>query len=261
MCIAFHSYSSPAFVPSHIFCTIGCYVASRLFPGIVEQLCLTANRCADHFYGQVVVNRDALEIGPVINTADANLKHCTYASTGQLQDRELEIIANLSIAHKQYLAPEVLRGSVTSSSDIWSFGVLAAQLLTGLDLFDTQYDPPSMLERVLPILTDPDAILERTHVSAQVRELCASSDLWQWPDHAIVAVVELIRNCCQVWPSQRASADKLQELLDDVEASGAMTSMMGNDMDPITFNIMRDTVTLLSSGQVRVGVESMCTLI
>ncbi|CAI9551071.1 unnamed protein product [Staurois parvus] len=45
-----------------------------------------------------------------------------------------------------YMAPEALRGEVTIKSDIFSFGVVLLEVISGLLPFDEKRDPPLLLD-------------------------------------------------------------------------------------------------------------------
>ncbi|PIO35627.1 hypothetical protein AB205_0189730, partial [Aquarana catesbeiana] len=44
-----------------------------------------------------------------------------------------------------YMAPEALRGEVTIKSDIFSFGVVLLEVISGLPPFDEKRDPPLLV--------------------------------------------------------------------------------------------------------------------
>ncbi|XP_075050527.1 interleukin-1 receptor-associated kinase 4-like [Mixophyes fleayi] len=45
-----------------------------------------------------------------------------------------------------YMAPEALRGEVTIKSDIFSFGVVLLEIISGLPPFDEERNPPLLLD-------------------------------------------------------------------------------------------------------------------
>lgn len=101
----------------------------------------------------------------------------------------------------RYVSPEQLRGEpVTAQSDIFSFGVLAYELLTGTRPFDA----PTMAQV---------AALRFRDARRPVRELRASID---------AALADLVDRCLAVEPNRRPTSEEVVRILQDGPATVAV---------------------------------------
>ncbi len=96
----------------------------------VRQILAAVRYCHD----EGVVHRDLKLENFLLDTkdVDASIKLIDFGLSAFFKDRE---ILNRSVGTPYYVAPEVLRGQYTNACDVWSLGVIAYMLVSGIAPF------------------------------------------------------------------------------------------------------------------------------
>lgn len=186
-------------------------------PLFVPGLCPERIALSDTGAFQVVVDQRVFKTNPdaaLTGAVVGNIHTCRGA--GYLHQSDLHDLALLPVHRRQYIAPEVFRGSMTDTADVWALGVVAAQLLTDLEPFDPSHTPSSIVDRVIPTALELDGEEDEDcpHRASVIYTECEERG---WPEHVVTAMLRLIAACCRPAASDRVSSSELLQRVAAVE--------------------------------------------
>ncbi|XP_044083214.1 interleukin-1 receptor-associated kinase 4 isoform X3 [Neovison vison] len=107
-----------------------------------------------------------------------------------------------------YMAPEALRGEITPKSDIYSFGVVLLEIITGLPAVDEHREPQLLLD-IKEEIEDEEKTIE-DYVDTKMNDTDPAS---------IEAMYYVASQCLHEKKNKRPDIKKVQQLLQDVTAS------------------------------------------
>lgn len=107
-----------------------------------------------------------------------------------------------------YMAPEALRGEITPKSDIYSFGVVLLEIITGLPAVDEHREPQLLLD-IKEEIEDEEKTIE-DYVDTKMNDTDPAS---------IEAMYCIASQCLHEKKNKRPDIKKVQQLLQDMTAS------------------------------------------
>ncbi|XP_022375221.1 interleukin-1 receptor-associated kinase 4 isoform X1 [Enhydra lutris kenyoni] len=107
-----------------------------------------------------------------------------------------------------YMAPEALRGEITPKSDIYSFGVVLLEIITGLPAVDEHREPQLLLD-IKEEIEDEEKTIE-DYVDTKMNDTDPAS---------IEAMYYVASQCLHEKKNKRPDIKKVQQLLQDMTAS------------------------------------------
>ncbi|XP_047595694.1 interleukin-1 receptor-associated kinase 4 [Lutra lutra] len=107
-----------------------------------------------------------------------------------------------------YMAPEALRGEITPKSDIYSFGVVLLEIITGLPAVDEHREPQLLLD-IKEEIEDEEKTIE-DYVDTKMNDTDPTS---------IEAMYYVASQCLHEKKNKRPDIKKVQQLLQDMTAS------------------------------------------
>uniref|UniRef100_A0A2K6GQL3 Interleukin-1 receptor-associated kinase 4 n=2 Tax=Propithecus coquereli TaxID=379532 RepID=A0A2K6GQL3_PROCO len=107
-----------------------------------------------------------------------------------------------------YMAPEALRGEITPKSDIYSFGVVLLEIITGLPAVDEHREPQLLLDIKEEIEDEEKAIED--YIDTKMNDADPTS---------VEAVYSVSSQCLHEKKNKRPDIKKVQQLLQEVTAS------------------------------------------
>ncbi|KAI4381176.1 hypothetical protein MLD38_007279 [Melastoma candidum] len=115
-----------------------------------------------------------------------------------------------------YLAPEYLEnGLVSTKLDVYAFGVLLAEMITGKDVKELLGDCKTYLSDVVSDKIEPD---DEEGMGNKSRDLIDPSLGGNYPDHHIIVMIKLIRQCLRRDPGGRPAMDEVVQILSKVSS-------------------------------------------
>ncbi|XP_040834849.1 interleukin-1 receptor-associated kinase 4 isoform X2 [Ochotona curzoniae] len=107
-----------------------------------------------------------------------------------------------------YMAPEALRGEITSKSDIYSFGVVLLEIITGLPAVDEHREPQLLLD-IKEEIEDEEKTIE-DYVDPKMSDAEASS---------VESMFSVACQCLHEKKNRRPDSKKVQQLLQEMMPS------------------------------------------
>ncbi|XP_006730326.1 interleukin-1 receptor-associated kinase 4 isoform X1 [Leptonychotes weddellii] len=107
-----------------------------------------------------------------------------------------------------YMAPEALRGEITPKSDIYSFGVVLLEIITGLPAVDEHREPQLLLD-IKEEIEDEETTIE-DYVDTKMNDTDPTS---------IETMYSVASQCLHEKKNKRPDIKKVQQLLQDMTAS------------------------------------------
>lgn len=207
------------------------------------KIALDAARGLEHLHERCnppVIHRDFKSSNILLDSSfNAKVSDFGLAIVNYSDERSIELQGTLG-----YIAPEyLLDGNLSEKSDVYAFGVVLLELITGRKPVDTAMQPQSLVTWATPQLTDRSKVADMLDVTLQ-NDSMNLKHLYQ-----VAAIAAL---CIQPEPSYRPLiADVVNSLIPLVpmELGGAMRSSelprnMGMEME--TFSFTQDEMKSLS---------------
>lgn len=113
-----------------------------------------------------------------------------------------------------YMAPEALRGEITPKSDIYSFGVVLLEIITGLPAVDEHREPQLLLD-IKEEIEDEEKTIE-DYIDKKMNDIDFTT---------IETMYSVASQCLHEKKNKRPDIKKVQQLLQDMTAS--ITSVEG----------------------------------
>ncbi|XP_066225097.1 interleukin-1 receptor-associated kinase 4 isoform X1 [Saccopteryx leptura] len=107
-----------------------------------------------------------------------------------------------------YMAPEALRGEITPKSDIYSFGVVLLEIITGLPAVD-EYREPQLLLDIKEEIEDEEKTIE-DYIDKKMNDIDFTS---------IETMYSVASQCLHEKKNKRPDIKKVQQLLQEMTAS------------------------------------------
>ncbi|XP_008071963.2 interleukin-1 receptor-associated kinase 4 [Carlito syrichta] len=107
-----------------------------------------------------------------------------------------------------YMAPEALRGEITSKSDIYSFGVVLLEIITGLPAVDEHREPQLLLD-IKEEIEDEEKTIE-DYIDMKMTDADSTS---------VEAMYSVASQCLHEKKNKRPDIKKVQQLLQEITAS------------------------------------------
>uniref|UniRef100_A0A2K5JMP0 Interleukin-1 receptor-associated kinase 4 n=1 Tax=Colobus angolensis palliatus TaxID=336983 RepID=A0A2K5JMP0_COLAP len=107
-----------------------------------------------------------------------------------------------------YMAPEALRGEITPKSDIYSFGVVLLEIITGLPAVDEHREPQLLLD-IKEEIEDEEKTIE-DYIDKKMNDADSTS---------VEAIYSVASQCLHEKKNKRPDIKKVQQLLQEVTAS------------------------------------------
>ncbi|XP_057559434.1 interleukin-1 receptor-associated kinase 4 isoform X3 [Hippopotamus amphibius kiboko] len=107
-----------------------------------------------------------------------------------------------------YMAPEALRGEITSKSDIYSFGVVLLEIITGLPAVDEHREPQLLLD-IKEEIEDEEKTIE-DYIDRKMNDIDSTS---------IETMYSVASQCLHEKKNKRPDINKVQQLLQEMTAS------------------------------------------
>nr|XP_020016422.1 interleukin-1 receptor-associated kinase 4 [Castor canadensis]XP_020016423.1 interleukin-1 receptor-associated kinase 4 [Castor canadensis]XP_020016424.1 interleukin-1 receptor-associated kinase 4 [Castor canadensis] len=107
-----------------------------------------------------------------------------------------------------YMAPEALRGEITPKSDIYSFGVVLLEIITGLPAVDELREPQLLLD-IKEEIEDEEKIIE-DYIDVKMNDADSTS---------VEAMYSVASQCLHEKKNKRPDIKKVQQLLQEMTAS------------------------------------------
>lgn len=107
-----------------------------------------------------------------------------------------------------YMAPEALRGEITPKSDIYSFGVVLLEIITGLPAVDEHREPQLLLD-IKEEIEDEEKTIE-DYIDKKMNDTDSTS---------IETMYSVASQCLHEKKNKRPDIKKVQQLLQEMTAS------------------------------------------
>uniref|UniRef100_A0A8C3VV45 Interleukin-1 receptor-associated kinase 4 n=1 Tax=Catagonus wagneri TaxID=51154 RepID=A0A8C3VV45_9CETA len=107
-----------------------------------------------------------------------------------------------------YMAPEALRGEITPKSDIYSFGVVLLEIITGLPAVDEHREPQLLLD-IKEEIEDEEKTVEN-YIDKKMNDIDSTS---------IETMYSVASQCLHEKKNKRPDIKKVQQLLQEMTAS------------------------------------------
>ncbi|XP_075407969.1 interleukin-1 receptor-associated kinase 4 isoform X2 [Tenrec ecaudatus] len=115
------------------------------------------------------------------------------------------IMTSRIVGTTAYMAPEALRGEITPKSDIYSFGVVLLEIITGLPAVDEHRDPQLLLD-IKEEIEDEEKVIE-DYVDMKMNDVDPS---------AVEAMYSVASQCLHEKKNKRPDIKKVQLLLQEM---------------------------------------------
>ncbi|XP_012862386.1 interleukin-1 receptor-associated kinase 4 isoform X2 [Echinops telfairi] len=115
------------------------------------------------------------------------------------------IMTSRIVGTTAYMAPEALRGEITPRSDIYSFGVVLLEIITGLPAVDEHRDPQLLLD-IKEEIEDEEKVIE-DYIDMKMNDVDSSS---------VEAMYSVASQCLHEKKNKRPDIKKVQLLLQEI---------------------------------------------
>ncbi|XP_036723280.1 interleukin-1 receptor-associated kinase 4 isoform X2 [Balaenoptera musculus] len=118
------------------------------------------------------------------------------------------VLTSRIVGTTAYMAPEALRGEITAKSDIYSFGVVLLEIITGLPAVDEHREPQLLLD-IKEEIEDEEKTIE-DYIDTKMNDIDSSS---------IETMYSVASQCLHEKKNKRPNIKKVQQLLQEMTAS------------------------------------------
>ncbi|XP_024596190.1 interleukin-1 receptor-associated kinase 4 isoform X2 [Neophocaena asiaeorientalis asiaeorientalis] len=118
------------------------------------------------------------------------------------------VLTSRIVGTTAYMAPEALRGEITAKSDIYSFGVVLLEIITGLPAVDEHREPQLLLD-IKEEIEDEEKTIE-DYIDMKMNDIDPTS---------IETMYSVASQCLHEKKNKRPDIKKVQQLLQEITAS------------------------------------------
>ncbi|XP_069902656.1 interleukin-1 receptor-associated kinase 4 isoform X3 [Globicephala melas] len=118
------------------------------------------------------------------------------------------VLTSRIVGTTAYMAPEALRGEITAKSDIYSFGVVLLEIITGLPAVDEHREPQLLLD-IKEEIEDEEKTIE-DYIDTKMNDIDPTS---------IETMYSVASQCLHEKKNKRPDIKKVQQLLQEITAS------------------------------------------
>ncbi|XP_022428124.1 interleukin-1 receptor-associated kinase 4 isoform X2 [Delphinapterus leucas] len=118
------------------------------------------------------------------------------------------VLTSRIVGTTAYMAPEALRGEITAKSDIYSFGVVLLEIITGLPAVDEHREPQLLLD-IKEEIEDEEKTIE-DYLDTKMNDIDPTS---------IENMYSVASQCLHEKKNKRPDIKKVQQLLQEITAS------------------------------------------
>ncbi|XP_059791683.1 interleukin-1 receptor-associated kinase 4 isoform X2 [Balaenoptera ricei] len=118
------------------------------------------------------------------------------------------VLTSRIVGTTAYMAPEALRGEITAKSDIYSFGVVLLEIITGLPAVDEHREPQLLLD-IKEEIEDEEKTIE-DYIDTKMNDIDSTS---------IETMYSVASQCLHEKKNKRPDIKKVQQLLQEMTAS------------------------------------------
>ncbi|XP_029061148.1 interleukin-1 receptor-associated kinase 4 isoform X3 [Monodon monoceros] len=118
------------------------------------------------------------------------------------------VLTSRIVGTTAYMAPEALRGEITAKSDIYSFGVVLLEIITGLPAVDEHREPQLLLD-IKEEIEDEEKTIE-DYIDTKMNDIDPTS---------IENMYSVASQCLHEKKNKRPDIKKVQQLLQEITAS------------------------------------------
>ncbi|XP_007106892.1 interleukin-1 receptor-associated kinase 4 isoform X2 [Physeter macrocephalus] len=118
------------------------------------------------------------------------------------------VLTSRIVGTTAYMAPEALRGEITAKSDIYSFGVVLLEIITGLPAVDEHREPQLLLD-IKEEIEDEEKTIE-DYIDMKMNDIDSTS---------IETMYSVASQCLHEKKNKRPDIKKVQQLLQEMTAS------------------------------------------
>ncbi|XP_066865227.1 interleukin-1 receptor-associated kinase 4 isoform X5 [Kogia breviceps] len=118
------------------------------------------------------------------------------------------VLTSRIVGTTAYMAPEALRGEITAKSDIYSFGVVLLEIITGLPAVDEHREPQLLLD-IKEEIEDEEKTIE-DYIDTKMNDIDSTS---------IETMYSVASQCLHEKKNKRPDIKKVQQLLQEITAS------------------------------------------
>ncbi|XP_028913865.1 interleukin-1 receptor-associated kinase 4 isoform X1 [Ornithorhynchus anatinus] len=115
------------------------------------------------------------------------------------------MMTNRIMGTTAYMAPEALHGEITPKSDIYSFGVVLLEIITGLPAVDEQRDPQLLLN-IKDEIEDEEKTIE-SYIDTKMND---------WDSTSVENMYSIASQCLHEKKNKRPDIRKVQQLLQEM---------------------------------------------